>query len=246
MIVVAPGSHPQADKFWQEKLHCKPNGARTLGSAMAKNIADLFEPYYDMVIAYASDIPYDIPEGVKKIAIMWHQNYPWTDGFKVWQRVNVRLQGYEVDYFVNEQKLIDLIKEFCPNVYYLPRFIDTSEYPKFDVKKDIDTLWFGNAWGEFKGEFDMYKHVVPNPMWITHGELGRGNKKVMELPDRKTTLEMVARSKTVWAIGISQLEAQFYGAKIVSYRGPVLPYYNEKTIRSYLRRLLQQKTLGQK
>lgn len=246
MIIVAPGKHPDADKFWKEKLKCKPNGARTLGSAMEKNLADLFEPYYDMFVCYASDIDFEIPEGVKRIAVMWHQNFPWTDGFRCWQRVNNKLLNYEVDYYVNEPRLINIIKDVYPNVYYLPRFIDTTAYPKFDNKKTIKTLWFGNAWGEFTAEFDAYKHRVAEPMWITHGELGVGDRKLKELDSRTETLETLSKAEVVWAIGISQLEAQYYGAKVVSYRGPVLPFYNEKTIRSYTKKLLKQKTLDRK
>ena len=44
MIVIAPGKHPTADKFWKEELHSKPNGARTLGAAIENNLLDLFEP----------------------------------------------------------------------------------------------------------------------------------------------------------------------------------------------------------
>lgn len=237
MIIIAPGSHPEADKFWKEKLGSKPNGARTLGSAIAKNLADIFEPHYDMLITYASDFKFDIPKGVKKIALIWHQNFPWTDGFKTWQRVNLKLQDYDVDYFVNESVLLSLIKDVYPQAYYLPRFIDTSEYPMFLAKKDIKTLWFGNAWGEFQSEFAMYKSVVEKPIWISHGKLGCGDEVIKEV-DREETLRTLARAQTVWAIGVSQLEAKYYDCDIASYRGEPLPFYNQITIRDYLKDLL--------
>lgn len=242
MIVIAPGKHPEADKFWKEKLGSKPNGARTLGTAIEKNLTDIFEQYYDMLVCYASDFNFEIPDGVKKIAIIWHQNFPWTEGFKAWQRVNLKLANYDVNYFVNESVLGSLISHAYKQsrVYYLPRFIDTFEYPVFKVKKDINTLWFGNAWGEFKSEFEMYKNLVDKPMWITHGELGRGEETIKKLT-REETLKTVARAETVWAIGVSQLEAKYYGCNITSYRGEPLPFYDQNTIRDYLRSLLEDK-----
>lgn len=237
MIIIAPGSHPEADKFWKEKLGSKPNGARTLGTAIANNLADIFEPHYDMLITYASDFKFDIPEGVKKIVLIWHQNFPWVEGFKVWQRVNCKLIDYDVDYFVNESVLLSLIKDVYKQAYYLPRFIDTTEYPKFNVERDIKTLWFGNAWGEFQGEFAMYKNLAEKPMWISHGKLGCGEEVIKEV-DRKETLRTLARAQTVWAIGVSQLEAHYYGCNIASYRGEPLPFYDQNTIRDYLKDLL--------
>lgn len=238
MIVIAPGSHPEADTFWKEKLGSRPNGARTLGSAIAKNLADVFEPYYDMLVCYASDIKFDIPKGVKRIAVIWHQNYPWTEGFKVWQRVNVKLKNYDVDYFVNEQTLMNLIDDVYKQVYFMPRFIDTTEYPKFNCKKTIPTLWFGNAWGEFQNEFKNYKEMVAVPLWISHNKMAVGDKEPREL-NRKTTLQTLAKTKVVWAIGISQLEAQFYGCEVISYRGPVIPFYDQDNIREYMGSFLQ-------
>ena len=237
MIVVSPNHHPQADKVWRELLGSKPNGARTLGTAQEKYLADVFEPYYDMLVTYASDYPFEIPEGVKRIAIMWHQNYPWTEGFKVWQRVNCRLKSYEVDYFVNEEKLLSLIEEVGGRAYFFPRFIDTKKYPKFNCTKNIPTLWFGNPWREFSKEFEGYKLMNEHPWWICHGELGYGDEKKRAL-NRRETLQFLARAKEVWAIGISQLEAQYYGAEIVSYRGDVLPFYDEKMIVEEAKKLL--------
>lgn len=239
MYIISPGHHPEADKFWKEKLSCKPNGARTLGAAITKNLSKTFEPYYDMLITYASNFPFEIPEDVKKIAVIHHENFPWVDGFRAWQKVNNKLKDYEVDYFVNEQKILGLIKDVYPRVFYLPRFVDTEELPKVETVKDIDTLWFGNAWGAFQTEFGSYKGLMKKPYWITHGEFGLGEEKIKDI-DREETLKTVARAKTVWAIGVSQLEAQYYGCKIFSYRGPVLPFYNQKTIRQYLSKLLRE------
>lgn len=240
MIIVSPNHHPEADKFWKEKLNSKPNGARTLGGAIADNLSDIFAEHYDMLVTYASDYPFDIPEGVKKIAVIWHQNFPWVEGFKVWQRVNIRLKDYDVDYFVNESVLLSLIKDVYKKAYYLPRFIDTTDYPKFNKKKDIKTLWFGNAWGEFRNEFDAYKSLVEKPLWITHGKLGEGDETIKELT-REETLEIVARAQVVWAIGVSQLEAHYYGCDIASYRGEPLPFYDQNTIKVYLRDILDRK-----
>ena len=240
MIILAPGTHPKADKFWHEVLGSKPNGARTLGGAIADNLAGIFEPHYDMLITYASDFEFEVPEGVKKIAVIWHQNFPWTEGFKVWQRVNVKLKKYDVDYFVNESVLLSLIKDVYPKAYYLPRFIDTSNYPTFDVPRDNKTLWFGNAWGEFQNEFSMYKLLTEKPLWISHGQLGCGDDIIKDV-DRKETLEILARTQTVWAIGVSQLEAMYYGCDIASYRGEPLPFYDQDTIKEYLVDLLDNK-----
>ena len=239
MITVGPGTHPEADEFWKTKLGSKPNGARVLGGAMVRNLADIFENYYDMMVAYACDYPFEIPDGVKKIAVMWHQNYPFVTGFKVWQRVNIKLIDYDVDYYCNEPAILKLIKEGGGKAFYLPRFIDTRNYPVFNESKSVETLWFGNAWGEFQDEFDYYKRTVKKPYWITHGELGLGDKKIRDL-NRYYTLQTVAKAKKVWAIGISQLEAQFYGADIVSYRDGILPFYDQNTIREYLIGLLDE------
>ena len=237
MIILSPGHHPEADKFWKEKLGSKPNGARTLGGAIADNLADIFEPHYDMLITYASDFPFEIPEGVKKIAVIWHQNYPWTEGFKVWQRVNIKLKDYDVDYFFNEKKLAGLVKDVYSKVYYLPRFIDTKKYPKFDTFKAIDVLWFGNRWGEFRNEFEAYTKIIKDPRWISHGKYGIGEEDGKDI-DRDTTLALLAKAKKVWAIGVCQLEAQLYGCEVFSYRGDVLPFYDQNTIRDYLANLL--------
>lgn len=238
MIILSPGNHPTADKFWKDMLGSKPNGARTLGSAQAEHLAPIFAKYYDMMVCYASDFPFEIPAGVKRIAVMVHQNFPWVESFKVWQRTNIKFKGYEVDYFANEPKIIALIREGGGKCYYLPRFIDTALYPTFKVRKSIPELWFGNPWNEFKGEFEMYKATTCGK-WICHGELGEGDKVIKKL-DRYDTLLNVARAKKVWAIGVSQLEAQHYGCEVVSYRGPVLPFYDQKKIKPYTLNLLNE------
>lgn len=240
MHIISPGNHPTADKFWKEMLGSKPNGARTLGAAVTKNLADIFAEHYDMLVAYASDYDFEIPDGVKKIAVIWHSNFPWVEGFKAWQRVDIKLKKYDVDYFVNEFVILSLIKDVHKNTYYLPRFIDTTQYPKTKVKKDIKTLWFGNAWGEFQYEFGMYKSLAEKPMWISHGKLGCGDETIKEL-DREETLKTIARTQTVWAIGVSQLEAHYYGCDIASYRGEPLPFYDQNTVREYLTDLLNNK-----
>lgn len=237
MIIIAPGSHPEADKFWKEQLCSKPNGARTLGTAIAKNLADIFEPHYDMLITYASDFKFEIPNGVKKIAVIVHQNFPWVEAFKVWQRSNVKLWGYEVDYFCNEQTLIKLIREGGGHCYYLPRFIDTTEYPKPKKNKTIDELWFTNVWDVWKDTFDEYKRQHPDGAWISHGCFGIGDRKIKNL-NRDETLNIVNSAKTVWSLGVSQLEAKYFGANVVSLRGAVLDFYDQKTIVPYTKKLL--------
>ena len=236
MYIISPGHHKTADKYWKEKLGSKPNGARTLGSAQAKYLAPVFERYYDMLITYCSAFEFEIPKGVKKIAVCWHQNFPWVDAFKQWQRVNIKFQGYEVDWFCNERKIVELINEGGGRAFYLPRFIDTHAMPKGKPKK-IDHLWFGNQWGGFQGEFAEYKRTNKEPYWITHGSFGLGDKKIRDV-SHEEALEIVSQAKEVWAIGISQLEAQYYGANIVSYRGDVLKYLDEKIAPEYLNRLL--------
>jgi hypothetical protein len=215
MEIVYPNHHPVADKVWREQLGSKPNGARTLGSAQAKYLAPIFEPYYDLMVCYASDYQFEIPEGTKRIAIMVHQNYPWAEAFKVWQRTNVRLLEYEVDYFANEQKIVDLINSGGGKCFYLPRFIDTKKYPKFNCTRIYDCLWFGNPWNEFKKEFDYYKDTT-NGWWICHNQFGKKDKVIKDKLERTETLRLLAQAKEVWAIGVSQLEAQYYGCKIVS------------------------------
>ena len=237
MEIIAPNSHPTADKVWREQLGSKPNGARTLGSAQAKYLAPLFEPYYDEMVCYASDYQFEIPEGAKRIAVMVHQNYPWVEAFKIWQRTNVKLKRYEVDYFANEPKIVELIRQGGGKCFYLPRFIDTTEYPIFSDIKKYKHLWFGNPWNEFKKEFEYYKDTT-HGWWICHGRFGRNDKVIKEL-NRFETLRILSQAKEVWAIGVSQLEAQYYGCKIVSYRDGVLPFYNEDTIQDYTKDLLE-------
>lgn len=238
MIVISPGHHPVADKFWKEKLGGRLNGARVLGEAQAKYLTPLFEQKYDMLITYASDMDFEIPDSVKRIAVMWHFNFPKVEAFRLWQKVNLKLKGYYVDYFSNDQDVIALVREVGGRIFYLPRFIDTNEYPKFDVKKTIPTLWMGNKWNEFKFEFDNY---IKNesPAWISQGQLGLGKTIFNPHLSREATLRLLAKTKEVWAIGICQLEAQYYGCEVVPYRGERLPFYDQNTIKSYLEALLQ-------
>lgn len=236
MIVVSPNHHPEADRVWREVLGGRVNGARVLGAAQAKYLAPLFDRY-DMLVTYASNISFDIPNNVKRIAVCWHQNWPKEEAFKTWQRVNVSLRDYEVDYFCNEHFIVDLIREGGGRAYYLPRFIDTTHYPKTNCTKTINTLWLGNRWRMFKGEYQLYCQSVEKPLCIDGGWLFNGEKKIRPVKREQVPL-MLAKAKTVWAIGVSQLEAQFYGCEIVSYRGDVLPFYDENTIREYTKNLL--------
>ena len=240
MYILSTENHTQADKVWRELLGCRPNGARTLSQASVKYFAPLMEKHYDMFVTYCVNIPFEIPEGVKTIAVMWHQNFPWTEGFKQWQRANLMLRGYEVDYFCNEHKIVDLINEGGGRAYYLPRFIDTTLLPEPARKKDIPTLWFGNTWGEFRSEFANYKASTDTPYWITQGRYGFGDKTIDDNISHDDALKIVARAKVVWAIGLSQMEARALGADIVSYRGAPHPFYTEKTAPVYLRRLLDE------
>ena len=238
MIIVAPGSHPEADKVWEQTLNKKPNGARVLGNWQKIHLSKLFEPYYDMLVTYAAEIPFDIPKGVKRIAICWHSNFPWAAGITKWRRVNKTLAGYEVDYFVNEQHLIELIEEQGGRAFYLPRFVDTKALPKPKEEKTIPTLWYGNRWAEFGAQFAKYsrrKHAY----WISGGFFGKGDKALYEV-DRKDALRILNEAKYVWAIGVSQLEAKYLGAEIISYRDAPLPYYDQKTIVPYTKELLNE------
>lgn len=239
MYIISPANHETANKVWREQLGSRPNGARTLGTSSAKYLADEMSKYYDMFVTYCVNYPFEIPDGVKTIAVMWHQNFPWTEGFKQWQRVNIDLAGYEVDYFVNEQKMVDLIREVGGRAFYLPRFIDTNTLPE-PAEKTIPNLWFGNKWGEFRGEFEQYKATYERAPWVTQGNYGIGDKVLRENISQEQALMLVARAKVVWAIGLSQLEAQALGAEVISYRGEVLPLYTEKTAPLYLRRLLDE------
>ena len=239
MIIIHPDNHEKAINFWKNTLGGKPNGARTLGAAQAKYLAPIFEPYYDMMITYASDIPVEIPHGVKKIAIMWHQNFPWSSGITVWRRTRWHYIRYDVDYFCNEPHIIELIREAGGSAFLLPRFIDTTTLPAPPATKIFPTLWFGNRWAEFGGEFEKYKMKNKHPYWLSHGVLGLGEKKLYEI-DREDALQIVNEAKKVWAIGVSQLEAQYFGAEIVSYRGEILPFYDQETIQDYAGNLLQE------
>lgn len=237
MKIVSPGNHPTADEFWEKSLGGKPNGARTLGSAMAKYFPPLLGPYFDLMVCYSASFDFEIPEGTRRIAVFGHQNHPHTDGFKVWQKVNLKLKDYETVYFYNDPTMVTLIKQFAP-CYLLPRFIDTELYPNLSRKKTIDTLWLGNVWGAMEGEFDMYKRSNPKPYWISKGVFGLGDKKIKEL-NRTETLKKLALAKKVWAIGVSQLEAKYYGCEVVSYKNEVIPYYDQHTIIPYLEKLLK-------
>lgn len=240
MYIISPANHETANKVWREQLGSRPNGARTLGTSSAKYLADEMSKHYDMFITYCVNYPFEIPDGVKTIAVMWHQNFPWTEGFKQWQVVNLKLAGYEVDYFVNEHKMVDLIREGGGRAYYLPRFIDTNLLPEPAREKDIPTLWFGNTWGEFRSEFANYKATVDTPYWITQGRYGFGDEVIDDDISHEDALKIVARAKVVWAIGLSQMEARALGAEIISYRGAPHPFYTEKTAPVYLRRLLNE------
>lgn len=238
MYILGTKNHKKANAVWKELLNGKPNGARTLGAAIEK-LSDYFEPYYDMLITYASDIEFEMPKDVKKIAVIWHQNYPWASGITSWRKVNKKLKGYDVHYFCNEEHIIELIKESKGKAFYLPRFIDTKSIPipkgGYEIKY-IPTLWFGNRWNEFGCEFENYKKNE-KPYWISQGMFGKGDKEITELT-REEALEVVASTRKVWAIGISQLEAKYLGAEIVSYRGEEHPYYDQNTIKKYLKELL--------
>lgn len=237
MITIHPNNHKRAIKVWLRLLGGKPNGARTLGSAINKYCAKCFEPYYDMLITYASDIAVDVPNGVKKIAIAWHQNYPWVNGLACWKKVNAIYSDYEVDYFCNEPRIIELIKEQGGNAYYLPRFIDTTTLPTPSKEKTIPTLWYGNRWAEFANEFAYYKQYAAEPLWISQGQLGLGDNKIRDI-SRSEALEILNQANVVWAIGVSQLEAKYLGAEVVSYRGDPHPFYTQETIVPYLEELL--------
>lgn len=238
MIILDPSNHETANKVWREKLNCKPNGARTLGAAASKYLSPIFEQDYDMFVTYAVDIPFDIPDGVKKIAVMWHQNYPWQSGIAVWRKANYTLRDYDVDYFCNEKQIVQLIREGGGSAYFLPRFIDTTVMPTPNKKKTIPNLWFGNRWNEFGGEFARYTMEVKPAYWLSHNIFGKDDKQIVEL-DGDDALTIVNEARDVWAIGISQLEAQYLGARVHSYRGEVLPFYDQNTIPLYLEKLLQ-------
>lgn len=237
MIIVAPGSHPQADTVWKELLKGKPNGARTLGSWQRFHLAKLFAPYYDMFVTYAADIPFEIPEGVKKIAVCWHQNYPYAAGISKWRKTNRMLAGYEVHYFVNEPHLIELIHEQGGRAFLLPRFVDTKSLPKPRKEKTIPTLWYGNRWAEFGREFCEYCKL-PHPYWVSGGFFGKGEEALYEI-DRRDALKILGMAKDVWAIGVSQLEAKYLGATVHSYRDKELPFYDQRTIVPYTQKLLE-------
>ena len=237
MYIISPKNHTEANKVWKEKLGGRPNGARVLGEAQAKYLSKEFAKYYDLLVTYSVNLPFEIPEGTKRIAVMWHQNYPWTEGFKQWQRVNIKLKDYQVDYFANEHKIVDLINEVKNNAFFLPRFVDTDTLPK-PMEKTIDTLWYGNRWNSFSEEFDIYKRKAYKPLWVSQGKFGDGDKIIKDNLTHEESLDILRRARVVWAIGVSQLEAQAFGAKVVPYRGQVLPLYTEKTAPVYLRRLL--------
>ena len=237
MKVVSPGHHPAADKFWKEELNCKLNGARTLGSAMAKYFPPLLEPYFDLMVCYSASFPFEIPAGARRVAVFCHQNYPYPESFNLWQKIHLKLRDYETIYFYNDPTMVKLVGDFAP-CYYLPRFIDTTAYPKLHCNKVIDTLWLGNAWASVSGAFETYKKENTKPYWISKGTFGCGDKKIRELT-RLETLQKLCSAKRVWAIGISQLEAQYYGCEVVPYKDGVLPFYDQNSIRGCLKDLLE-------
>lgn len=239
MIILDPSNHTEANKVWREVLGSRPNGARTLGEAASKYLSPIFERHYDMFVTYAADIKFEIPEGVERIAVMWHQNFPWASGIAVWRKVNSVLWKYDVDYFCNEKHIVKLIRENGGQAYYLPRFIDTATMVEPKKEKTIDTLWFGNRWDEFRKEFTQYYLTTKRPYWLSHNIFGLGDERLYDLGDRKDALRIVAEAKKVWAIGVSQLEAQYLGAEVISYRGDIAPFYDQNTITLYLEKLLQ-------
>jgi len=243
MYIIGVNNHYAANKFWKERLGSKPNGARVLGAAMEKYLAPIIERYYDAAIFYAADlitpemldrIPLD-----KKVFVAVHHNWPKEESFRCWQRVNVKLWGREVDYFCNEQFIIDLIREGGGRAYYLPRFIDTSKYPKTNCTRTIDTLWLGNRWACFEAEYQYYCQSVKKPLCIDGGWLWNGQTKIRPIK-REQIPKILAQTKKVWAIGVSQLEAQFYGCDIISYRGGILPFYDEVSIQKYVKKLMEE------
>lgn len=235
MLIISPENHENANKIWREKLDCKPNGARTLGTAAAEYLAPALAPYYDLFVTYGVDIEFPIPDGTKNIAVMWHQNYPWAAGITAWRRVNERLSGYTVDYFCNEETIVALIREAGGRAFFLPRFIDTTTLPTPKPKR-ISNLWFGNRWGEFGVEFQLFLNNK-KPYWISQGVFGIGEKEIAEL-DHEQALEIVSEAKNVWAIGLCQLEAKALGANVITYRGEPLPFYDQNTIVDYLKDLI--------
>lgn len=239
MYIVKPGKHPVADKIWKEQLGGSMNGARTLGTAQAKHLSKLFEQVgYDMLVTYASDMDFEIPGNVKRIAVMWHANYPWLAGVSLWRKVDAKLGKYQVDYFSNEPHLVELIKEQGGRAYYLPRFIDTKTLPIPKKDKSIPSLWLGNRWASFENQFQRYISSNKTPCWISQGKFGVGKEEKYTI-NREDTLEILNDSKVVWAIGISQLEAMYLGCKVIPYRDGLLPFYDQNTIKVYLRALLQ-------
>ena len=238
MKVISPGHHPTADKFWRKQLKCNPNGARTLGSAMAKYFPPLLENYFDMMVCYSASFSFDIPEGTRRIAVFGHQNFPPTEGFRVWQKVNAKLKGYEVIYFYNDPTMVKMINEFG-RAYLLPRFLDTDDYPTIKAGKIFDTLWLGNVWDSVQGMFDAYKETATYPYWVSKGVFGFRDMEIKQV-NREETLRLLAQTKTAWAIGISQLEARLYGCDVVPYKDGVLPFYDQHTILPYLQRLLDE------
>ena len=110
--------------------------------------------------------------------------------------------------------------------------------PKIHKEKTIPTLWYGNRWAEFAREFCEYCKA-PHPYWVSGGVFGKGEKALYEI-DRKDALRILNDAKYVWAIGVSQLEAKYLGAKVIPYRDDKLPYYDEKTIVPYVRELLNE------
>ena len=242
MKIIGVGSHPVADDFWKNVLGGKPNGARVLGANQEKFLAPIIEKYYDAAIFYAADLVSDemlkdIPKG-SRIFVAHHQNYPWAAGISKWRRVNKQLAEYEVDYFANEPHIIELIDEQGGRAFLLPRFIDVKALPKPKEEKTIPTLWYGNRWAEFGAQFAKYSQIK-HPYWISGGFFGKGEKALYEI-SRKDALRILNDAKYVWAIGVSQLEAKYLGAKVIPYRDDLLPYYDQKTIVPYVKELLNE------
>lgn len=242
MKIIGVGSHPVADEVWATTLQKKPNGARTLGRWQELYLTPIIEKYYDAAIFYAADLVSaemlkDIPEG-SRLFVAHHSNFPWASGISKWRKTNRMLAGYEVDYFVNEPHLIELIEEQGGRAFLLPRFISTGAMPKIHKEKTIPTLWYGNRWAEFAREFYEYCKLS-HPYWISGGFFGKGGEALYEI-DRRDALRILGMARDVWAIGVSQLEAKYLGARIHSYRDKELPFYDQRTIVPYTKKLLDE------
>lgn len=246
MFVIDPTNHTKANKKWETVCAGVPNGARTLGLSVSKYLAPTFFPYYDLLITYCANVPFDMPEDVKKIAVIHHQNYPRIAAVKGWRELNRMYSGYTLDFFCNVEEVVDLFREQQAfhhskgKTFFLPRFIDTTTMPEPKEKKEIPTLWFGNRYGAFEKQFSQYLKKNEHPYWLSKNVFGVGERELFKIEDREDVLEIVNSAREVWAIGICQLEAKYLGATTHSFiRNGDLPLYTEKTIVPYLEELLR-------